>query len=589
MGKQGELTAKVVLDALAKSAPEIAKQFATMTPTIGQAFQVLKNNLLQLVGVFDQLHSGGATVASIILVIANNLATFARAVAVAIASVASFYAGLAIQAGWQAFSAGVFAANARLLAYVAACEAAGIQTTIFSRLLVAFQTPVGALTSAFRALWVAILANPIVAIVAAIGAAAAAVYFFGNQIKITSDGSITLLGALVGSFNFLLAKLEALGSFLATVLGPAFRALGNVIAVVWGAIYDAISKVLNVIASFVPTMKPLADGFSSLGATWIQAMKDASASTQDATLAAKDFGKIGTDSLNSVAGAATHLKEQVTLAGDGMTQLGRVVASAIPPFEDLVIAEKKAEAAQKLAKQTMDEYTKLVKAQEAEIQKLALTTQNAMGEMVTVTDEWARRSGAAFNAVKDGAASTAQAVDSSMQNIVNSASTASSSIQSVADKITAQSSYLPDKSSVKMAFESQGGDWSKIGNALLVFDNMYGHPGGDTATQNLWNLLNAQPKAAAHSFVQNYAYVNTGFAGGTDSQLVQFMASPDESVMVETPAQRSARLKSQQSGGKAGGNVIVNMNVSTPDANSFRRSKNQTYLDLRAKLSGATR
>jgi hypothetical protein len=255
----------------------------------------------------------------------------------------------------------------------------------------------------------------------------------------------------------------------------------------------------------------------------------------------------------------------------------------------------------------MDEYTKLVKAQEAEIQKLALTTQNAMGEMVTVTDEWARRSGAAFNAVKDGAASTAQAVDSSMQNIVNSASTASSSIQSVADKITAQSSYLPDKSSVKMAFESQGGDWSKIGNALLIFDNMYGHPGGDTATQNLWNLLNAQPKAAAHSFVQNYAYVNTGFAsmglptfatggdfmvggsGGTDSQLVQFMASPDESVMVETPAQRQARLRSQENGGRAGGNVIVNMNVSTPDANSFRRSKNQTYLDLRAKLSGATR
>ncbi|MBI5427258.1 MAG: hypothetical protein HZA02_03140 [Nitrospinae bacterium] len=53
-----------------------------------------------------------------------------------------------------------------------------------------------------------------------------------------------------------------------------------------------------------------------------------------------------------------------------------------------------------------------------------------------------------------------------------------------------------------------------------------------------------------------------GGAGGVDSQLVAFRATPGETVQVRNP-------------GQANSPVVVNMNVSTPDANSFRASQSQ--------------
>lgn len=75
-----------------------------------------------------------------------------------------------------------------------------------------------------------------------------------------------------------------------------------------------------------------------------------------------------------------------------------------------------------------------------------------------------------------------------------------------------------------------------------------------------------------------------GGTGGTDSQMVRFMASPDEEVTVTTPAQRRAGA------GVGGGRPInVSMRVVTPDANSFNRSQPQNMAMLASKLSRVQR
>lgn len=63
-------------------------------------------------------------------------------------------------------------------------------------------------------------------------------------------------------------------------------------------------------------------------------------------------------------------------------------------------------------------------------------------------------------------------------------------------------------------------------------------------------------------FAQGGAF-RVGGAGGTDSQLVAFRASPNETVTVETPAQRRSR---QEGGGGNGGQVVVRPIIVT-DAN----------------------
>lgn len=73
-----------------------------------------------------------------------------------------------------------------------------------------------------------------------------------------------------------------------------------------------------------------------------------------------------------------------------------------------------------------------------------------------------------------------------------------------------------------------------------------------------------------------------GGNGGVDSQPVAFMASPDEVVSVMTPAQQ--KEAAEYDGGRT---VVVNntMNISTPDARSFKQSEAQ----ISGRLAIATR
>lgn len=70
---QGRLSNKQFFEALLSQANSLDKTFAQTTPTISQAFTVLRNNVVKFVGEADQATAVTSTFASIIILASNNL------------------------------------------------------------------------------------------------------------------------------------------------------------------------------------------------------------------------------------------------------------------------------------------------------------------------------------------------------------------------------------------------------------------------------------------------------------------------------------------------------------------------------------
>jgi len=157
LGADGKITAEIVLDAFAKAREELDQRFAKTLPTIGQALSVLRNQVLRTFGSLDQSLGASASVAKVILVLANNIDVLARAAAAAGITIAVIF----VQRGISAAIGGI------------------------------------------RALTLAIAANPIGAIVVAVTAAVAALVAFSDQIHIGADGVTTLRDYGVAAFQLI--------------------------------------------------------------------------------------------------------------------------------------------------------------------------------------------------------------------------------------------------------------------------------------------------------------------------------------------------------------------------------------------------
>lgn len=71
LGTDGKITAKDIIDAFRKAEPELAERFARLAPTMGQAFTVLKNNMLELAG--ENGKGGVSQLSQAILDLADSL------------------------------------------------------------------------------------------------------------------------------------------------------------------------------------------------------------------------------------------------------------------------------------------------------------------------------------------------------------------------------------------------------------------------------------------------------------------------------------------------------------------------------------
>ncbi len=73
MGQEGKISAEIVLDAFASAREELAERFGETVPTIGQAFTLLRNNVIRLVGEFTTGSGASSAFAEAIMMIASNI------------------------------------------------------------------------------------------------------------------------------------------------------------------------------------------------------------------------------------------------------------------------------------------------------------------------------------------------------------------------------------------------------------------------------------------------------------------------------------------------------------------------------------
>ncbi|XAO36623.1 tail length tape measure protein [Pseudomonas phage PC1] len=113
MGQDGKISADIIFDAFKNARTELEERFATSVPTIGQSFQVLQNNVVDLVGKFDEATGASELLSRAIMFISDNLDTVAKVLL-------SLGAGFAIVAGgaaaFNAVSTAVVALNAAIAA-----------------------------------------------------------------------------------------------------------------------------------------------------------------------------------------------------------------------------------------------------------------------------------------------------------------------------------------------------------------------------------------------------------------------------------------------------------------------------------------
>lgn len=329
LGKEGKLTAQIVFDAIKNSQQQVDALFAQTNPTIEQAFNVARNNIMKFIDDFDDATGASAMFARAIIALSEHIGTLvnllgvlagvaitvfsARAInsalefantltksgeavaryfsiqtasarsSVAAAeataidtraklenilarqtairttlanaqaeyaeATASFQNGRArdLQTGRfianeaardrltaatirltaaeraEAIAAGrvtalrgelALAENAQAAATTRLATAQVAQTGMVARLAGSFPLLTGVIRlagSALSGLWALLLANPITAIVVAIGAVVAAFFTWGNEIKVTSDGVVGLKDAVIAAFQLMI---EAIAPFV---------------------------------------------------------------------------------------------------------------------------------------------------------------------------------------------------------------------------------------------------------------------------------------------------------------------------------------------------------------------------------------
>lgn len=220
LGTDGKITSDIILKAFAEAETSLAERFATAIPTVGQAFQVLTNQLQIFIGRINEGSGASRLLVNAILFISENLETFSRVV----------LAGL--------FVVGVNAA-------------------------------IGAVIS----LTAAIAANPIgffiTALTTTISIGVAALIAFADQIKLTSDGTVTLQDFALAAFDLIGEAIRGFFDLVSSVL-PA-------IATIFGSTFsdEPIKDFIFAVAGAIDSVIKLGRGtvnvlevlFENFGAT----------------------------------------------------------------------------------------------------------------------------------------------------------------------------------------------------------------------------------------------------------------------------------------------------------------------------------
>jgi hypothetical protein len=245
MAEEGKLTSAVLSEALPKALGQLREE-SKEVQTIGGAFTVLKNNIMEMVGAQSNASGTTKAFASGINALANNLDLLAAAGgAVAVVLGARFAAS--ITASGVAFAASAVQA-ARYQA--APASMAGVSTTAAAGLVTVGAAARGASAA------MSLLGGPVGAVPTAVGLAATAFYAFGDSTSALAKS----IGGLDQPLEDLKRKIDA--------LPPEKR-----ISIIMEIKDDAVKQAKTVEASFVERGNSVMGAFTGMGAVTGATMK----------------------------------------------------------------------------------------------------------------------------------------------------------------------------------------------------------------------------------------------------------------------------------------------------------------------------
>jgi len=151
-------------------------------------------------------------------------------------------------------TASTAADNAAAAAATRAGAAQAARTGILARLSATFPLLAGAArlaAGAVSGLFALLAANPIGAVVAAIVAAGIALFTFGDRIKVTADGVVSLKDAAIAAFQLIAEAISPVTNFLQRAFGTAVEYVGNAFKTVFSTVLSIVGQaVAGIIDAF---------------------------------------------------------------------------------------------------------------------------------------------------------------------------------------------------------------------------------------------------------------------------------------------------------------------------------------------------
>jgi tape measure domain-containing protein len=233
MGQEGKITADIVLDAFKNAREELEGKFATTIPTIGQSFTVLRNKAMELWGEFVTGNGIAQGLAQTILLLANNLDNI---IPLVIGIGAAF-------AGWQ-----IASAIAGVLGPMIALERALGATSVASALT---SISIKGLQGAFQGLTLAIASNPLGALAVALTALITLFVAFGDDIKVTEDGLVSLKDVAVAAMQLIWESVSGVVAAFQVAWDAAITAVNKLFAFLGTTASEVFSFILKVLKTAI--------------------------------------------------------------------------------------------------------------------------------------------------------------------------------------------------------------------------------------------------------------------------------------------------------------------------------------------------
>lgn len=570
LGEQGKITAGDILESFKKASSSLAEQFKNIRPTLGQAFSVLGNAFTKLIGDLNESKGFTADLAQGIIYLADNLEDLAKAAAVA---------------------------------------GAALLTAFAPRVLLASITKI---TSAVRALTLAMAANPIGAFLVALTSITTAAVLFGDEIKAGTDTIATLedvattaidnvvsvfqalwltiqdifpgFSALIdktfGDFEFsIFGALRAFGRWSDTILKLG-RATFSAYIEIWRElptyIADLFKDALNSVLKLTEkTINSLIDGVNSVrqffGNNPFQNISIDTLETSGKSLGAKvaekfNEGLLGENVIsNSVEqfikqveqNAAKRLEDKAQSAANANSVDLSAPRAGASRQETARFTQKQLDVLRKLNDQLKNERNLIfLTNEEREIQNDLLKIQetlkknniNLTNEEIQKIEEVVRANKSletSFEKIKEIGENAFSAIEDSLVDFVK---TGKLSFSNLVDGILSDLTRLATQQFITNPL-------SNIFTNVLgsAFSSSAPASSGGGSPFGLGSVLSSI--GSFFGFAEGGSF-KVGGTGGTDSQLVAFKASPNETVDILTPAQRAAE--------KGGGGVVVNVINNAP-------------------------